>query len=96
MPSNETPASNSQVSGEQTGNAQTVRLFNQSGERVGGSFYDTVGGKETFRKLVAEFYKLVETDELLRPMYPEGDLSEAAERLQQFPSALGSQAWNLL
>jgi hemoglobin len=51
---------------------------------VGGSFYETVGGKETFRKLVAEFYKLVGTDELLRPMYPEGDLTEAAERLQLF------------
>ena len=89
LPSNETPAGSEQAgeisaASTQAGNAQTVRLFNQSGERVGGSFYDTVGGKETFRKLVAEFYKLVETDELLRPMYPEGDLTEAAERLQLF------------
>ena len=89
MPSNEFQPESEQktelsAAGASAGNAQTVRLFNQSGERVGGSFYDTIGGKETFRKLVAEFYRRVETDEVLRPMYPDGDLSEAAERLQLF------------
>lgn len=48
------------------------------------SFYNAVGGKATFSQLVAEFYRQVETDDLLRPMYPDGDLAPAAERLQLF------------
>lgn len=49
-----------------------------------GSFYDLVGGEQTFRRLVAEFYAGVATDPLLRPIYPEEDLGPATERLTLF------------
>ncbi|WP_225754017.1 globin [Actinotalea sp. Marseille-Q4924] len=48
------------------------------------SFYDLVGGEPTFRRLVARFYELVATDDLLRPMYPEEDLGPAEDRLRTF------------
>lgn len=48
------------------------------------SFYQQVGGAETFALLVERFYAGVATDELLRPMYPEEDLGPAAERLRMF------------
>lgn len=48
------------------------------------SFYQQVGGAETFALLVERFYAGVATDELLRPMYPEEDLGPAAVRLRMF------------
>jgi hemoglobin len=48
------------------------------------SVYEFIGGEETFRRLVAAFYRGVETDPILRPMYPEADLTEAQERLALF------------
>ncbi|MBX6372278.1 MAG: globin [Acidothermus sp.] len=48
------------------------------------SFYDLVGGSQTFRRLVDHFYAGVADDPLLRPMYPEPDLSGAKERLRLF------------
>ncbi|KAA8961597.1 globin [Mycobacterium sp.] len=48
------------------------------------SFYDAVGGAETFRALVSRFYELVAEDEILRPLYPEADLSGSEERLRMF------------
>ena len=48
------------------------------------SFYDEVGGHDTFVRLVDVFYRGVADDELLRPMYPEEDLGPAAERLTLF------------
>ncbi len=48
------------------------------------SFYEAVGGHETFVQIVARFYAGVAGDELLRPMYPEADLSDAATRLTMF------------
>ena len=48
------------------------------------SFYDEVGGHETFVRLVDGFYRGVATDEVLKPMYPEEDLGPAAERLTLF------------
>ncbi|HEY3437215.1 MAG TPA: globin [Actinotalea sp.] len=48
------------------------------------SFYASVGGRETFTRLVAVFYAGVADDPLLRPMYPEQDLGPAAERLTMF------------
>ncbi|WP_234661843.1 globin [Agromyces marinus] len=48
------------------------------------SFYDQVGGHETFRKLVHEFYRGVADDPVLKPMYPEADLGPAEERLLMF------------
>ncbi len=48
------------------------------------SFYDEIGGLETFRRIVARFYEGVADDEVLRPMYPEEDLRDAEERFLLF------------
>jgi hemoglobin len=48
------------------------------------SFYEAVGGEETFRRIVSRFYAQVAVDEILRPLYPEEDLGPAAERLTLF------------
>ncbi|GAA4104116.1 globin [Nonomuraea sp. NPDC050663] len=48
------------------------------------TFYDAVGGEETFKRLVHRFYEGVAEDPLLRPMYPEADLTGAEERLRLF------------
>ena len=48
------------------------------------TFYDAVGGSETFRAIVSRFYELVADDEVLRPMYPEQDLGPAEDRLRMF------------
>jgi hemoglobin len=48
------------------------------------SFYDEVGGHETFVRLVDGFYRGVADDPVLRPMYPEEDLGPARERLTMF------------
>jgi hemoglobin len=48
------------------------------------SFYDEVGGAETFRTIVSTFYQLVREDEILRPLYPEEDLDAAEVRLRMF------------
>jgi hemoglobin len=48
------------------------------------NFYDAVGGAATFHALVARFYELVADDEVLRPLYPEEDLTGAEDRLRMF------------
>lgn len=48
------------------------------------SVYELAGGERTFRLLVERFYGRVAQDELLRAVYPEEDLSGAAERLSLF------------
>ncbi|MCG5432452.1 globin [Mycobacterium sp. MYCO198283] len=48
------------------------------------SFYDAVGGHETFRRIVGSFYAQVRDDEVLRPLYPEEDLYAAEVRLLLF------------
>lgn len=48
------------------------------------SFYEAVGGADTFRTIVSRFYELVRDDEVLRPLYPEDDLSGAEDRLRMF------------
>lgn len=40
----------------------------QADERT---IYEQVGGEETFRRLVEEFYARIEKDDLLRPMFPQ-------------------------
>jgi hemoglobin len=47
------------------------------------SFYEAIGGHDTFVRLVDRFYQGVATDEVLRPMYPE-DLGPATERMRMF------------
>lgn len=46
--------------------------------------YEQFGGAPFFEALVAGFYRRVEVDDLLRPMYPEGDLAPAERRLRMF------------
>ena len=48
------------------------------------SFYEAVGGHDTFVRLVGEFYRGVAADPVLRPLYPEEDLAPAAQRLTLF------------
>ena len=67
-------------------NLPFVRPVALSGRTPGEArtFYDEVGGRATFERLVARFYEGVAGDEVLRPMYPEADLGPAAERLRMF------------
>ena len=46
--------------------------------------FDAAGGEETFRLLVERFYERVAGDPILRPIYPEEDLTGATERLTLF------------
>ncbi len=48
------------------------------------SFYDEIGGHETFARLVSVFYREVARDEVLRALYPEEDLGPAEDRLRMF------------
>ncbi|MER7796044.1 globin [Microbacterium sp. NPDC096154] len=48
------------------------------------TFYEAVGGHETFVRLVDGFYRGVANDPVLKPMYPEEDLGPAKERLTLF------------
>ena len=48
------------------------------------NFFEQVGGEDFFRALVDDFYVGVSTDPVLRPMYPEGDLAAANDRLRMF------------
>jgi hemoglobin len=48
------------------------------------SFYEQVGGDAFFADLTSQFYAVVATDPILRPMYPDEDMKGAAQRLQWF------------
>jgi hemoglobin len=48
------------------------------------TFYEAVGGAATFRTIVSRFYELVSEDEVLRPLYPDDDLTAAEDRLRMF------------
>jgi len=48
------------------------------------TFFEAVGGEETFRRLVHRFYELVPTDPVLRAVYPSRDLRPAEEHLRLF------------
>jgi hemoglobin len=54
------------------------------GELPQQTFYELVGGEETFRRLVHRFYQGVADDPELRAMYPEEDLGPAEERMRLF------------
>lgn len=69
---------------EDAARVETVRIKGLSGERVGGNFFELVGGTDTFKKLTDKFYEGVATDDVLLPMYPEDDMAGAAERLRMF------------
>lgn len=48
------------------------------------SFFDQIGGHDTFVKLVDAFYAGVKSDPVLRPMYPDEDMEGAVWRLRSF------------
>jgi hemoglobin len=48
------------------------------------SFYEAVGGEETFRRLTHLFYQGVAADPQLRSVYPSKDLGPAEEHLRLF------------
>ena len=48
------------------------------------SLYESVGGEAVFRQLVDRFYEGVALDPVLRPLYPDEDLTEARNRLRMF------------
>lgn len=48
------------------------------------SLYDAVGGMPYFESLVDRFYEGVTADPVLRPLYPEADLTGARRRLSLF------------
>ena len=48
------------------------------------NLYDEVGGEPVFRRLVDRFYEGVAVDPVLRPLYPDEDLSAARDRLRMF------------
>src|ERR1700684_3496745 len=57
-------------------------MSEESGTTV--SFYQAVGGEETFTRLVHRFYQEVAADPVLRPVYPTEDLGPAEEHLRLF------------
>lgn len=64
-------------------NPVTLRV-SENGPEAGDSFYDQIGGHDTFTTLVRRFYEGVRTDPLLWPMYPQDDFEGAIERLSLF------------
>ena len=48
------------------------------------SLYDELGGEAVFRAIVDRFYEGVAMDPVLRPLYPEEDLTGARQRLAGF------------
>ncbi len=53
-------------------------------QEPGESFFDAVGGHETFEGIVRRFYEGVQADDVLAPMYPAHDWEGAIWRLTAF------------
>jgi hemoglobin len=72
------------MSGGHEPNPVTLRM-SAGGEAVQGNFWEQVGGRPTFEKLVRKFYEGIKDDPVLLPMYPEQpDLEGAIQRLTGF------------
>ena len=61
-----------------------LTLRRSTGEAVDKTFWEEVGGRPTFEKLVRTFYDGVRHDPVLLPMYPDMDLEPAIQRLTGF------------
>ena len=59
-------------------------MSTESGRRDPVSFYEAVGGEETFTRLTRRFYEEVAADAELRALYPAADLGPAEEHLRLF------------
>jgi hemoglobin len=57
-------------------------MSEDSGRQI--TFYEEVGGEETFTRLTRRFYEEVAADPVLRPVYPAQDLGPAEEHLRLF------------
>jgi hemoglobin len=62
----------------------TLRVSQNGDSALSRSFYDEIGGRPTFEKLVRAFYAGVATDPVLVEMYPEEDHEGAIQRLTGF------------
>ena len=72
------------VPGGHEPNPVTLRM-SAGGESAQGNFWEQIGGRPTFERLVRAFYAGVATDPVLLPMYPEQpDLEGAIQRLTGF------------
>jgi len=70
---------------EPTRGPQRISLSRPGGGgEAGPSFYEAVGGHETFEALVSGFYARVSVDPVLAPIYPDHDWAAAARRLMLF------------
>lgn len=68
-----------------TASPVTIRMgASPSAQPVDGNFYEQIGGRATFEKLVREFYRGVASDPPLLALYPEEDLENAIQRLTGF------------
>lgn len=66
------------------GPAQVTLRVSAQGAPALSTLYDQIGGRETFERLVREFYRGVASDPELLIMYPEKDLEGAIQRLTGF------------
>jgi hemoglobin len=66
------------------GPSPVVLRSSENGPGVEGTFFEQIGGHETFHRLVGAFYRGVADDPVLRPLYPEEDLGPAEKRLTLF------------
>jgi len=64
-------------------NPVTIRS-SENGLAAQGNFWEQIGGRPTFEKLVRAFYAGVVTDPVLVPMYPADDIEGAIQRLTGF------------
>jgi hemoglobin len=48
------------------------------------TFFDEVGGHDTFARLISSFYQGVRADPVLAPLYPQDDWEGAERRLRMF------------
>ncbi|CAN5528327.1 globin [soil metagenome] len=80
------PASDGPSVGIPGGQVSPVTLrVSEHGEAATGSFYEKIGGRPAFEKLVRAFYDGIRTDDVLMPMYPEQpELEGAIQRLTGF------------
>ena len=78
----------SDPSGDRSERPRSSRPRHLRGVGMSISFYDEVGGHDTFVRLVDAFYRGVADDPVLRPMYPEEDLGPARGAPDAVPRAV--------
>ncbi|CAB4859047.1 MAG: globin [Actinobacteria bacterium] len=59
-------------------------MSDTTGQPAAQTPYERFGGHAFFERIVHAFYEQVALDPVMRPMYPEGDLTAAEDRLRMF------------